>query len=167
MSTFSTRKHNCSLNSETSADFRHQRAMQSRKPRSRKTCRRKHLCDRLFPVCARRDDNFVAISNAALLIKSLEKRCSAARMLHPLDRCVRLTRRSSAPFHFVSFRMLAVNRRVSDRCAGHGRVRSRVVAEEDEVRGGSRGSRRRPDTSCSARPTSTNCLIFRRTRSSR
>ena len=35
--------------------------------------------------------------------------------------------------------MLAVNRRVSDRCAGHGRVRSRVVvivAEEDEVRGG-------------------------------
>jgi len=31
----------------------------------------------------------------------------------------------------------AVNRRVSDRCAGHGRVRSRVVvAEEDEVRGG-------------------------------
>ena len=73
-------------------------------------------------------------------------------------------RGSNAPFRFTCFRMLAVNRRVSDRCAGHGRVRSRVVvAEEDEVR----GSRRRPDTSCSARPTSTNCLIFRRTRSSR
>ena len=143
-------------------------AMQSRKPRSRKTCRRKNLCGRPFPVCARRNGGFVAISNAALLIKSREKRCSAARRLLPVDRCARLARQSSAPFRFMCFRMLAINRRVSDRCAGHGRVRSRVVvAKEDEVRGGIRGSRRRPDTSCSARPTSTNCLIFRRKRSSR
>ena len=117
-----------------------------------------------FTVCARSNGDFVATSNTALF-KNSEKRCSAARRLLPVDRCERLARRSSAPFRFMCFRMLVVNRRVSDRCAGHGRVRSRVVvvAEEDEVR----GSRRRPDTSCSARPTSTNCLIFRRTRSSR
>ena len=147
----------------------HQRAMHSRKTCSRKTCRRKHLCGRPFTVCARRNDDFVAISNAALLIKKREKRCSAAGWLLPLDRCARIVGRASAPFRFMCFRMLAVNRRVPDRCAGHGhgRVRSRVVVvvvtKEDEVR----GSRRRPDTSCSARPTSTNCLIFRRTRSSR
>ena len=102
-------------------------------PRSRKTCRRKHLCDRPFPVCARRDDNFVAISNAALLIKSREKRCSAARKLLPVDRCARLAHRF-ASFVFVCSSLTdACLIAVQDTGAS---ARASSSRKEDEVRGG-------------------------------